>query len=950
MGITEQYLRYVASGAPFGIIASTNGHVVFVELKGSRDRYVACTACENVLIWDTKTGEHVKTLPGDKVEAVSLSQHFETTLLASGYSDGSVRVFNYNTEELKVTFAGHKSAVSCVAFDGTGMRLASGGKDTEIVVWDVVSESGLFRLKGHKHVITNLQFMKDQPDILISSSRDTFVKFWDLQTQHCFKTLIGHRSEVWDFVYLDKVNRLITGAGDSELRVWNISFDKSEANEDDEEKPIPEDDASDEEREVSNQDESYISITKLGSILRKSTSRVQSLTMDTTGRIMVCHGNENVIEAYKLRTEDEIKEALMRRLKKERKRIKRAHPEKTDADLEDLDIEITLTDEIECLEPFRALSKVKYCNAVAKDDRCKIVALTMGNAIELFAKDKTSAFESTSAITLEGHRTDVRTLCFSSDNLFVLSASADAVKVWSRGSRRCIATINDNCGYALCSLFTPGDKGILVGTKEGDVHIYDVGAAQRLETIRASDDGQAIWSMDLFPNRKGIVTGSEDKLVKFWDFEFVASSMLAAGANQSKRLTILHKRTLKMDEGILCVKITPNAKLVAVSLLDSTIKVFFFDTLKFFLSLYGHKFPVLCMDISTDSTIIATGSSDKNIKLWGLDFGDCHKSIFAHDDSVTGVQFVPNTHQLFSCGKDKLVKQWDADNYEKIISLGGHQAEVWSLAVSPNGKFVVSASHDKSLRLWERTQEPLILEEEQEQEREEAFEKNAFAGDEPVLPGETNQETGLASKKTVETVKATELLLEAVDVHKEESAAMRVYETKARIAASHGKEPPQAPTPNPIMGRFNTSCPDRFVLETLKRIKSSELDEALLTLPFDYVASLLAILAQLMAKGWEVELLCRCVTFLCRIHFGQISTSRSLLGVIDKLRGLSIERASQLKDIAGVNLSGLRYMQDQICEKEEVSLFSDAFARQKEKRKKKAKRNPGEAVPVLKLS
>ena len=29
-----------------------------------------------------------------------------------------------------------------------------------------------------------------------ASSKDTLVKFWDLDTQHCFKTLTAHRTEV----------------------------------------------------------------------------------------------------------------------------------------------------------------------------------------------------------------------------------------------------------------------------------------------------------------------------------------------------------------------------------------------------------------------------------------------------------------------------------------------------------------------------------------------------------------------------------------------------------------------------------------------------------------------------------------------------------------------------------------------------------------------------------
>jgi U3 small nucleolar RNA-associated protein 12 len=51
----------------------------------------------------------------------------------------------------------------------------------------------------------------------------------------------------------------------------------------------------------------------------------------------------------------------------------------------------------------------------------------------------------------------------------------------------------------------------------------------------------------------------------------------------------VHIRTLKMNDDVLSVRYSPNGKLLAVSLLDSTVKVFHQDTLKFFLSLYGHK-------------------------------------------------------------------------------------------------------------------------------------------------------------------------------------------------------------------------------------------------------------------------------------------------------------------------------------------------------------------------
>lgn len=41
------------------MIASLKSNAVFVELRAQVGRYVAAGACENVIIWDSKTGEKV---------------------------------------------------------------------------------------------------------------------------------------------------------------------------------------------------------------------------------------------------------------------------------------------------------------------------------------------------------------------------------------------------------------------------------------------------------------------------------------------------------------------------------------------------------------------------------------------------------------------------------------------------------------------------------------------------------------------------------------------------------------------------------------------------------------------------------------------------------------------------------------------------------------------------
>ena len=108
-------------------------------------------------------------------------------------------------------------------------------------------------------------------------------------------------------------------------------------------------------------------------------------------------------------------------------------------------------------------------------------------------------------------------------------------------------------------------------------------------------------------------------------------------------------------------------------------QMFYLDSMKWFMDLYGHRLPALTMDISSDSTLLVSGSADKNIKFWGLDFGDCHKSLFAHNDSVMSVAFVNKTHYVFTSGKDGAVKYWDADTHELLLGLPAHHGAVCCL-------------------------------------------------------------------------------------------------------------------------------------------------------------------------------------------------------------------------------------------------------------------------------
>ncbi|XP_065358456.1 WD repeat-containing protein 3 [Calliphora vicina] len=916
MGLTKQYLAYRAIDS-FNIIASGRSNVNFVIYNKIEGRYVVAAAAENVIIWDLRLGERVVTFRRDKQEVTALRVSPDRLHIAVGYNDGVVEIFDLSNPEVAVcSLALHKTAVSILRYDEQGIRLVCGSLDCELTVVDVIEQAGSQRLIGHNAPVTDAHFMEKfkEQNIVVSCSKDTQIKFWNLETQFCFKTIVDNRTEVWALAFVNDL--MIAGCGESTMNVYRLKpRDPTQTVSHNLESAV-------EGLSIDDEDTiSPISVLNSGVIQRAGKGRCVNLVADASERIVSCHGTNDLIENFYICTEEEAKKRLQKRLKKSKKSGELAENE-------DISKDLSLSDEIKRLESIKVKQKIKSIDVLlgAKDELRVLVSLA-NNTLLLYSME--AAFKKTGheetvkllrSLNRQGHQSEVRSVCFSSDSLAIGSGSAESFKFWNRDSMQCLRTVSSD--YVLCSQFVPGDRYVLLGLKSGKLLIIDVGSADVVEEIPAHDS--ELWSIALLPDQKGCVTGSSDSTVKIWTFELIDSaqddSMEVDGGDQlqqGKVLSLLHKNTLKLEETVLCVKVSPDMKYLAVGLLDSTVKVFFLDTFKFYLSLYGHKLPVLCMDISHDGTLIATGSADRNVKIWGLDFGDCHRSLFAHDDSVMGLQFIPKTHMFFTCGKDGKIKQWDADTFDKILTLPGHLGEAYNLAISPNGRFLVTCGSDRCLRLFERTEEPIVLQDVQEEEREEMENQQLATGEDhtvPLLPG-----LKLASRKTVGSEKAAESILECLEICKQ-----------------YDVEDDEKPDLHPLMRALDVKNPNDFVLATLARIRASDLEEALLILPFSNVCELLEKLPGILEeRPDEIELLAKVTMFLFRVHMKPIIGAKHMKPLLQTLVKALKKDVYSLRDVIGLNLHGLALIQHDIEEREGVELFREATQERKKRDKKR---------------
>ncbi|KAJ2508377.1 beta transducin [Coemansia sp. RSA 2052] len=754
--MVKAYLRYEARGV-FGVIASPTGNAVF-DHSG---KLSITAALESVIVWDIKKGTQVaRWSDGDnKAEVTCIARSPNGKDYAVGYADGSIRLFDLGGNTVRVVLSGHRGRVSALEFDGTGMVLASGARDTDMILWDVVGEVGLCRLRGHKDEITGMAFVAgpagaasalhaSSAGYIVSSSKDTLVKLWDLRGRHCVQTLATHRSEVWGLAASPDGRLLVTGTSDASLRVWTLDVAKL--------------DRLGGEGGAAAGD--WEAIAEYGAVQRASSDRVVGLRFHPSGQYLACASADKQIEV--------------------------------------------------------------------------------------------------------------------------------SLRVWNAQTGACVRTLD--CGAAVCAAFLPGDQHVVVGTRDGRLELYDIPAAALVETFDAHD-GAACAAIDVRGDGKGLVTGGADKCVKFWDFELVRGAA-------RRRMTLAHVKTLKMADDVLAVKCSPDARLLAVALLDCTVKVFYADSLKLFLSLYGHRLPVASLDISSDSALLVTGSADKSVKLWGLDFGDCHRSILAHQEPVTAVRFVWGTHYFFSAGKDKLVQQWNGDNFQRIQRLDACHGDVWALAVAKHGNFVVASSQDRSIRVWEKTDEQLFVEEERERELEEMYDRGLEESlDRPEQPDDA-EEAQRAGKPTMDTLKAGERIIDALDVADEERRKRAAYEDQRRRMPQRSLA---APEPSPIL-QFERIAAEAYVLRTVERVRPADLDDALLALPFAHVLSLLAYVDHWARKEWNTALTCRVLFFLLRTHQNQIVATRSMRAQLASIRAHLRAGVRAQRDHVGYNLAALQ--------------------------------------------
>jgi cell division cycle 20-like protein 1, cofactor of APC complex len=192
--------------------------------SGSRDR--------TILHRDVREPAHfMEKLEHHKQEVCGLKWNVEENKLASGGNDNKLFVWDgLNTDPL-YRFTEHQAAVKAIAWSPHQRGiLASGGgtADRRIKIWNTLTGAKVHDIDTGSQVC-NLAWSKNSNELVSTHgySRNQIV-VWKYSTMQQVASLTGHTYRVLYLSMSPDGQTIVTGAGDETLRFWNI-FEKSKS-------------------------------------------------------------------------------------------------------------------------------------------------------------------------------------------------------------------------------------------------------------------------------------------------------------------------------------------------------------------------------------------------------------------------------------------------------------------------------------------------------------------------------------------------------------------------------------------------------------------------------------------------------------------------------------------------------------------------------------------------
>jgi WD40 repeat protein len=529
------------------------GRIYGVSFDGNSKMLASGSADNTVKLWDTQTGE-VKTLNGHigQVYGVSFSPNGE--IIASGSGDNTVKLWDAKTGREIQTLEGHTLDVNEVSFSPDGKMLASASVDKTIKLWDVQTGKEIATLQGHTGSISWVSFSPDSK-ILASASADNTVKLWDTQTREEIATLEEHKGDVKKISFSPDGKIFASASADNTVKLWDIQTRE-------EIKTF----------QLKSQKFSFnydgkiiaFAIGKTVKLLDTQTGKeIQTLSGHThdgfgvsfspNGKMLASASGDKTIKLWDTQTGKEIQ---------------------------------TFNGHTDWVQGVSFNPNGKMLASASRDNTVKLWSTQTGKEIQTF----------------KGHTAWVNGVSFSRDGKMLASASDDeTIKLWDTQTGKEIQTLKGHTSKVQGVSFSPKDKILASASGDNKVKLWNPKTGKEIQTL--SGHTNPVMGVSFSPNGKILASASGDNTVKLWN------------PKTGEEIQTLNGHTGWVNG----VSFSPDGKMLASASRDNTVKLWDTKTRESIQTVRGHTDWVYGVSFSPDSNMLASASEDNTVKLWNLD-------------------------------------------------------------------------------------------------------------------------------------------------------------------------------------------------------------------------------------------------------------------------------------------------------------------------------------------
>ena len=454
-------------------------------------------------------------------------------------------------------------------------------------------------LAGHYRVVTSVAYDSTGKRI-VSGAYDKTIRIWDAASTECLAIIKGHEDTVTSVAFDNTGKRIVSGAADDTIRIWDAAS------------------------------------TECLAILKGHEDTVTSVAFDNTGKRIISGAHDKSIRLWDAASGE--------------------------------------------------------CLAILKghEDPVTIVAFDpTGQRIVSGAADDTiriwDAASGECLVIIKEHGDTVTSVALDPTGKRIVSGEADqTIRIWDAYSGECLAILKGHEGWWASSVaFDSTGQRIVSGADDQTVHIWDAATGEYLAILKGHEGG--VTSVAFDPTGKRIVSAAYDNTIRIWD------------AASTECLAILKGH----EDPVTSVAFDPTGQRIVSGAADDTIRIWDAASTECLAILKGHEGPVSSAAFDPASQRIVSGAADQTIRIWDADSGECLTILKGHENWVTSVAFDSMGQRIVSGAYDKTIRIWDADSRACLAILKGHEDGVTSVAFDPTGKRIASGAYDKTIRIWD---------------------------------------------------------------------------------------------------------------------------------------------------------------------------------------------------------------------------------------------------------